>query len=56
METGATHEGRVAVHSGLDEGEQVVSAGHNKLRNGQAVTIDSKPAPAQRVAGRAPAS
>jgi hypothetical protein len=26
----------------------VVSAGHNKLRNGQAVVIDSKPAPAQR--------
>ena len=26
----------------------MVSAGHNKLRNGQAVKIDSKPAPAER--------
>ena len=48
IETGATRDGRVAVLSGLKEGEQVVSAGHNKLRNGQAVVIDSKPAPAQR--------
>lgn len=48
IETGRTQAGRVAVVSGLKEGELVVSAGHNKLRNGQAVVIDSKPAPAQR--------
>jgi len=54
IETGTTREGRVSVLSGLSEGEQVVSAGHNKLRSGQAVAIDSKPAPAQRGAGKAP--
>ncbi len=48
IETGSTRGGRVSVVSGLTEGEQVVSAGHNKLRNGQAVIIDSKPAPAAR--------
>jgi membrane fusion protein (multidrug efflux system) len=56
IETGSTRRGRVAVLSGLSEGEQVVSAGHNKLRNGQAVVIDSKPAPAQRVAEKAPSA
>ena len=40
--------GRVAVRSGLAAGEQVVSAGHNKLRNGQTVVVDAQPAPAQR--------
>ena len=48
IETGSTRNGRISVLSGLVEGEQVVSAGHNKLRNGQAVKIDSKPAPAER--------
>ena len=48
IETGGTRNGRISVLSGLVEGEQVVSAGHNKLRNGQAVKIDSKPAPAER--------
>jgi len=48
IETGTTRSGRVAVLSGLSEGELVVSAGHNKLRNGQTVVIDSKPAPAAR--------
>lgn len=52
--TGDAREGRVSVVSGLSEGERVVSAGHNKLRSGQAVAIDRKPAPAQRVAGKAP--
>jgi membrane fusion protein (multidrug efflux system) len=47
IETGETRNGRVAVLSGLEAGEQVVSAGHNKLRNGQAVVIDDKPAPAE---------
>lgn len=51
IETGKTRGGRVEVRSGLEEGEQVVSAGHNKLRNGQAVVIDTKPAPAERGPG-----
>jgi len=51
IETGAAREGRVSINSGLNEGEQVVSAGHNKLRNGQAVIIDDKPAPGEREAG-----
>jgi len=49
IETGRTRSGRVAVLSGLKPGERVVSAGHNKLRSGQAVVIDDKPAPAERV-------
>jgi membrane fusion protein (multidrug efflux system) len=48
IQTGDSRNGRVSVLSGLAEGEQVVSAGHNKLRNGQVVIIDSKPAPAAR--------
>ena len=50
IETGKTRAGRVAVTSGLEPGEQVVSAGHNKLRNGQAVTLADQPAPAERAA------
>jgi membrane fusion protein (multidrug efflux system) len=51
IETGETRDGRTAVLSGLEAGERVVSAGHNKLRNGQAVALDDQPAPAQRKAG-----
>jgi membrane fusion protein (multidrug efflux system) len=50
IETGRRRDGRIAVLSGLDEGERVVSAGHNKLRNGQAVSIDAQPAPGERAA------
>ena len=50
IETGQTRAGRVAVTRGLAAGERVVSAGHNKLRNGQAVIVDDQPAPAQRAA------
>jgi membrane fusion protein (multidrug efflux system) len=50
IETGASRNGRVAVLSGLQVGEQVASAGHNKLRNGQAVVIDDQPAPGERPA------
>jgi membrane fusion protein (multidrug efflux system) len=56
IETGGTRGGRVEVLSGLSEGEQVVSAGHNKLRSGQSVVIDSKPAPADRHTGAVPAT
>lgn len=48
IETGARREGRVAVLAGLAVGDRVVSAGHNKLRNGQAVTVDGQPAPGER--------
>lgn len=41
VETGAVRGGRVEVTKGLQAGEQVVSAGQNKLRNGQSVTIDN---------------
>ena len=51
IETGRTRDGRVAVLSGLEVGERVVSAGHNKLRNGQAVVIDQQPAPSERGPG-----
>ena len=38
----------MSVTGGLQEGERVVSAGQVKLRNGQAVVIDDKPAPSER--------
>jgi len=41
VETGLVRDGRIEILSGLVDGEQVVSAGHNKLRNGQAVKIDN---------------
>lgn len=54
IETGETRDGRVAIASGLEVGERVVSAGHNKLRNGQAVVIDEQPAPGERVTAVTP--
>lgn len=41
VETGETREGRIEIVSGLAEGDQVVTAGHNKLRNDQPVKIDN---------------
>ncbi|HSM29205.1 MAG TPA: efflux RND transporter periplasmic adaptor subunit [Woeseiaceae bacterium] len=41
IKTGQVRNGRVEVLSGLDEGTEVVSDGHNKLRNGQAVSVDN---------------
>ena len=38
--TGEIRAGRIAVLSGLSAGDQIVSAGHNKLRNGMKVLID----------------
>lgn len=40
IETGQVRGGRVEIVSGLDEGAEVVSDGHNKLRNGQAISVD----------------
>ena len=41
VKTGEVREGRVEIIEGLQAGQQVVSAGQNKLRNGQAVSIDN---------------
>lgn len=41
IKTGEVREGRVEIIDGLQVGEVVVSAGHVKLRNGQAVSIDN---------------
>lgn len=46
--TGQSREGRVAIVSGLQAGDKVVSAGQVKLRNGMKVSIDSRPAPGER--------
>ncbi len=48
VKTGISKSGRVEIISGLKLGEQVVSAGQLKLRNGMQVTIDDKPAPSER--------
>lgn len=39
--TGPVREGRIRILSGLESGDRVVSAGHLKLRSGQAVLIDN---------------
>jgi membrane fusion protein (multidrug efflux system) len=41
VKTGEVREGRVEVIEGLKAGELVVSAGQNKLRNGQPVSVDN---------------
>jgi membrane fusion protein (multidrug efflux system) len=41
IKTGQVRNGRVEIISGLDEGIEVVSDGHNKLRNGQAISVDN---------------
>ncbi len=41
IKTGQVRNGRVEIVSGLDEGTEVVSDGHNKLRNGQAIAVDN---------------
>jgi membrane fusion protein (multidrug efflux system) len=41
IKTGQVRNGRVEIISGLDEGTEVVSDGHNKLRNGQAISVDN---------------
>ncbi len=50
--TGEVRDGRVEVLSGLESGMEVVSDGHNKLRNGQPVTIDNAQNPDQPEADR----
>jgi membrane fusion protein (multidrug efflux system) len=41
VQTGEVRQERVEILQGLQEGDLVVSAGHNKLRNGQSVVIDN---------------
>ena len=41
IETGEVRDGRVEIKSGLEAGTEVVSDGHNKLRNGQSIIIDN---------------
>ena len=41
IKTGEVRDGRVEIIEGLEEDDQVVSDGLNKLRNGQAVKIDN---------------
>jgi membrane fusion protein (multidrug efflux system) len=41
IRTGAVVNGRVEIIEGLNAGDRVVADGHNKLRNGQAVSIDN---------------
>ncbi len=40
IDTGEVRSGRIAVLRGLSAGEQIVSAGHNKLRNDMSVQIE----------------
>ena len=41
VKTGEVRAGRVEIIEGLQAGDQVVTAGQNKLRNGQPVTVDN---------------
>ncbi|MDJ0805451.1 MAG: efflux RND transporter periplasmic adaptor subunit [Gammaproteobacteria bacterium] len=42
VEPGSVKDGRAEIVQGLEAGEQVVRAGHNKLRPGQSVSIDNR--------------
>jgi multidrug efflux pump subunit AcrA (membrane-fusion protein) len=41
VKTGPVREGRVAIESGLKPGDQVVTAGQNKIDQGSKVVIDN---------------
>lgn len=41
IETGAVRNGRIEIKGGLEAGTEIVSDGHNKLRNGQSIIIDN---------------
>ena len=43
--TGNVTGGRIEIVSGLEPGQEVVTDGHNKLRNGQAVSVDNSQMP-----------
>jgi len=52
VKTGKTREGKVEVTRGLQEGEEVVTAGQIKLRNGQRVRVDNSIQPSPGEFGR----
>ena len=52
IETGEARDERIAVRGGLQASDRVVSAGHVKLRNGQAIVLDDRPAPSERIAAQ----
>ena len=41
IETGEVRNGRIEIKRGLESGTEVVSDGHNKLRNGSPINIDN---------------
>jgi membrane fusion protein (multidrug efflux system) len=41
VQTGSVSNGRIEIISGVERGDKVVRAGHNKLRPGQPVTVDN---------------
>lgn len=43
--TGSITDGRIEIRSGLEPGMEVVTDGHHKLRNGQAVSVDNSSMP-----------
>jgi len=43
--TGTVTDGRIEIISGLAAGDEVVTDGHNKLRNGQPVEVDNSSLP-----------
>ena len=51
VRTGEIRDGRVEIVEGLQAGQAVASAGQNKLRNGQAVSIDNSVTLGKRVSG-----
>jgi len=52
IETGGIRAGRVSVIDGLNAGDRIVSAGHNKLRNGMLVQIDKSDQISSTVGGK----
>ncbi len=49
VQTGETRDGMIEITGGLKQGDQVVSVGQNKLRNGQTVAVDNRVAPPRAV-------
>ncbi len=52
VSTGNVTAGRIEIVSGLEAGMEVVTDGHNKLRNGQTVTVDNSSLPDGSVSGQ----
>jgi len=50
VETGLQRGDQVAILSGIEEGEQVVTSGQMKLKNGTPLIIDNRVSPANEMA------